>query len=64
MFHFHIVSHQIEDKNVRFPTVCYDEFEVLISSTSQVELSKPHAFFKWSTSLLLIRCAPPLYKDK
>ncbi|HHL0973897.1 MULTISPECIES: hypothetical protein [Bacillus] len=44
MFHFHIVSHQIEDKNVRFPTVCYDEFEVLISSTSQVELSKPHAF--------------------
>ncbi|ALO79943.1 hypothetical protein XO29_0024 [Bacillus phage phiS58] len=30
--------------NVRFPTVCYDGFAVLICSTSQVELPKSHTF--------------------
>lgn len=32
-----VISNQIEDTNVHFPTVRYDEFAVLICSTSQVE---------------------------
>ncbi|MEK4612481.1 hypothetical protein [Bacillus sp. FSL K6-0067] len=38
------IFNQIKDTNVRFSTVCYNEFALLICSTSQVALFKPHAF--------------------